>query len=286
MKYGFTFRGKHSSEFGLIVKTKKRPVIAPIREEGITIPHRDGAIDCAAQGGRVFYDNKTVEVSLTVSTPDLRATQLDVAKIVSWLSGWYDDLIFDDMPSTVWTARPVNLGNISISLCRVGEFTVEFNCMPFNHFIYDMDSYDIVVGSKNIFVGSRLPLSYGIGGSRYDLKSGANSIKFYYYGDAPCKPIFTINQASEGIKLKIGSNAISYSGNFNRCVVDCENWTVSADEMDVTAVSKGDFPELVPGENIIEITQTNDSQSIVISGRTNFLYGEKWGFVNSHDTYI
>mgnify|MGYP001526253652 FL=1 len=54
MRHGITFRGKHSNDVGVIVKTVGRPIIAPVRQIDEEVPYRDGNVDCSETGGRLY----------------------------------------------------------------------------------------------------------------------------------------------------------------------------------------------------------------------------------------
>ena len=108
MRHGITFRGKHSNDVGVIVKTVGRPIIAPVRQIDEEVPYRDGNVDCSETGGRLYYDDKVLELDFYLISHDTVELQKNVTKVANWLAGGYGILIFDDMLSTVWIAKPVD----------------------------------------------------------------------------------------------------------------------------------------------------------------------------------
>ena len=60
--YGIRYRGVHSRDLGLITKTKTRPAAPPVRTTEETILYRDGNLDYSEQGGRLFYDDKIMQL--------------------------------------------------------------------------------------------------------------------------------------------------------------------------------------------------------------------------------
>ena len=85
--YGVRFRNTHSRDVGLLAKTGKRPAAPPVRTVEETILYRDGNLDYSEQGGRLFYDDKLVEVEFTAIAKELSDTDRLIAAAVKWLSG-------------------------------------------------------------------------------------------------------------------------------------------------------------------------------------------------------
>lgn len=272
MMYGFTYRGRHSSEFGLLMNTKDRPVMPPMRKEKATAMYRDGDVDYSNSGGRIYYDDRIVKLTLTVIKPELRQTHDTVSKIVSWLSGWYDELIFDDMPYTVWLARPEDLGSIEASLHRIGKFTVQFRCKPFNRDI--LDFAPVKVGAK-VPIGRMIPINYQCD-TEISFESGAKEISFNNVGDAPTYPIINISALKDSyissIQIELNGCMLAYKKIFSEISFDCFFWRAMSGGEEVTSAVSGDYPELIPGENKITIT-ASDSGKLTINGYPQYLYG-------------
>ena len=151
---GFTYRGLHSiRDIGIVFKTESRPILPPPRILNETVPYRDGSIDYSMQNGRIYYDDKIMELQISIVGRNLKTLHEKISKVVSWLAGGYGELIFDDMPLTVWHAMPVNLNAIAPELAKVGKTVVQFRCKPFNTTIID---------SLGVFLGDSVPL-----GERY-----------------------------------------------------------------------------------------------------------------------
>lgn len=123
--YGVRFRNTHSRDVGLLAKTGKRPAAPPVRTVEETILYRDGNLDYSEQGGRLFYDDKLVEVEFTAIAKELSDTDRLIAAAVKWLSGGWGELIFDDMPLVKW------LANRLIYRISAFRFTASGN-LPYN----------------------------------------------------------------------------------------------------------------------------------------------------------
>jgi phage-related protein len=191
---------------------------------------------------------------------------------VSWLSGWYDELIFDDMPYTVWLARPEDLGSIEASLHRIGKFTVQFRCRPFNRDIIDLS--EVKVGSI-VPVGRQIPINYQSDMSKaFDV--GNTEFIFNNVGDAPTLPIIKIT-AAEGstisnIQIQINGCTLSYKQTFSELSLNCATWQALSGESEVTSAVYGDYPEIIPGRNEMTVS-ANGSGTISFVGYPQYLYG-------------
>ncbi len=287
--YGIRYRGVHSRDLGLITKTKTRPAAPPVRTTEETILYRDGNLDYSEQGGRLFYDDKIVEIEFVAAEKELIDTNLLISRAVRWLCGSWDDLIFDDMPLVKWRARPISLSEISTELYRLGRFTVQFRCRPFNTLIYS--SLGITLDSL-IPLDSKIPLDLG-GTSSFDMdKIGRYTFKHINIGDVSARPkINIIGETDSGthtITVKINGTGFTLKfpsgfplSNGKTAVVDCEECAVTCGGDDITSylVSSdtdfSEFPELQPGENAITV----DTQ---ITGQLQFDYATPY-FYGSND---
>lgn len=276
MMYGIWYRGKHSNEFGVICKTKKRPAIAPVRTIEETVPYRDGSLDFSTQGGRLFYDDKLVEIEMTIPDGELRETQKKISKVVQWIAGDFGDLIFDDMPYTVWKAKPMELGDVATELYRVGRVTVQFRCKPFNNLIFHSTG---VLLDTPVSLDSDVPIGYGED-STISFSAGDNeNVSYAYKGDVPVRPQLVVNSDASKIRIKINEKVIevqtpqtfkSYGG----IIVDCENWKCLGGNGDnLTAYTSGCYPEFLPGENMITIDQADDDGVLYLNFYSQFYYG-------------
>lgn len=284
--YGIRFRGVHSRELGLVSKTKTRPAAPPVRTTEETILYRDGNLDYSEQGGRLFYDDKIVEVEFVAIEDELRDTNLLISKVVRWLCGSWGDLIFDDMPLVKWRAKPISLSEVSTELYRVGRFTVQFRCRPFNNLLFgslgaELDSF--------IPLDTRIPLDWGAG-NVFDMDSvGTYTFKHTNLGDVAARPkiiivgdtdtgshTITIEINGTGFTLKFPS-AFPLNGG-KTVVVDCEECIVMCGERDITAYLAAsdtdypDFPELQPGENTITV-DTQITGQLQLDYNMPYLYG-------------
>ncbi len=272
---GVTYRGKHSyRDMGVTVKTISRPVMPPVRTIEEEMKHSDGNLDYSDYLGRLYYSDKLLELEISIAGNDLNSLHKRISDVVNWLAGGYDDLIFDDMPSILWRARPLEIEDIAPQLGRVGKTTVQFRCKPFNKSRYStrgvpLDSY--------IPLDTDIPLGFG-DESEVEFAKGGRTFNYEYKGSAPCQPVLYIEAPSgcSNFSITCGENTLSYNGAFTMLKLDCENWRatdLSNDgALDVSSGTAGDYLELFPGTN--EITITADKGGVVIFDFSpNFFYG-------------
>lgn len=262
---GITYRGKHSDEFGVIVKTVGRPVIAPVKQTDEEVAYRDGNVDYSETGGRLYYEDKILELEFTIRAQNTTDLHKIASRMINWLSGGYGELIFDDMPLVIWIAKPVDLESLTILLYKNGQFKIQFRCRPFNKFLYD--SRGITLGAK-MQLGSMIPI--GMGTENYIIfGSGGTTVTLDYLGSAPVRPKIAVTRSSDGGTFSIEINGVKagFSSNApSSFEIDCENAVMPPG-------MSGDFFELVQGENTVKISSSRGGEA-EFKYKHNFYYGD------------
>ena len=266
---GMTFRGIHSMrDMHVGTRIVSRPICPPVRTITEDIPYMDGSLDYSEEGGRLFYDDKVVDVEISVIAGNPAQLNGRISKVVSWLNGGYSDLIFDDMPEVSWTAKPVQMDSVAAELQRVGKSTIQFRCKPFNKAIFLASGIKL---DDKVPLSSNIPI--GMGTSAHTWSGTEDSYTLTYDGTAPVAPLITVSGSGlDSISITIGKAEISYQRAFVKLVLDSANWTATDSGIDVTANVSGDYPELMPGENVVKIS-SNTGGEIMIDYRANYLYG-------------
>lgn len=264
MHHGIIFRGKHSDEFNVIVKTVGRPIIAPVKQIDEEIQYRDGNLDFSESGGRLFYEDKVLQLEFTLIAPNTTELQKRVSKFVSWLSGDYGELIFDDMPYVRWIAKPTDLEDLTINLYKNGKSKVQFRCRPFNKFLFDSNGIPL---DSDVPLDSDIPIGFG---DENEFNFSGNYIGVLdYQGSAPVRPSINIDleQGVTSFKLTVNNTEIDISvGDVRTFVIDCENGYMPVGV-------NGDFCELLPGDNTIKI-ECDGSGTVFFDYEHNLIYGE------------
>ena len=258
---GITFRGKHSREFGVVVRTKKRPPIAPIKQLDEEIAMHDGNADFSEAGGRLYYQDKVLELEFGFISRNTRELNKNISDFISWLAGGYGELIFDDMPFTIWQAKPVDLGDVELSAYKNGRVTVQFRCRPFNSWIFTSEGIPL---DSDVLLDSDLPLGFG-DENEIDFSIGSQTHILDYYGTAPIRPIIEVT-SDGGVTLSVNNTVMAISEINGTASIDCSKGTVE------NAKVSGGFIELLSGENDIQIVAMA-AGSLKFVYIHNFLYG-------------
>lgn len=122
---GFSFNNKHSSEFGLSVKSDNRTMAPSKRRNQYLVPGRDGLIDY----GRETFDNRVITVEIVTHKKTFEELRLQIRDVAKWLMG-YGSLIFDDEVDKAYTAKVYDELSIE-QFATTGSTTISFECLPF-----------------------------------------------------------------------------------------------------------------------------------------------------------
>lgn len=220
---GFTFDGKHSSEFALIVNKKDVPLTPPIENRLQIISGFDGAWDYG-----VSFQPREISVDCTIlakDKDDLKVKLRNLAGLLNPRKG-ARPLIFDDDKNVQYFARLANQIPIE-QLGSFGTFTLQFVCPD--------------------------PFTYSV-----NKKTGtfANTIMANHEGTWVAKPVLTVthnggqgkitNTRPDGIIETIEFTEDSPEGVY---VIDCKEYTITVDGEPAYDYVTGDFFNLLSGSN-------------------------------------
>ena len=141
MRNGFIFKDRHSSDFGVTVRTKSRPILPSVKENIVDLPYRDGGYDFSKANpfGREFYNDRIFTVTFNIYADNLAEMQRNLSLLSLWLCG-EGELIFDDMPFSKWR------GKVSDEVIYMPEYSgrkavmeVSFRAEPFCKCIFDTE---------------------------------------------------------------------------------------------------------------------------------------------------
>lgn len=122
---GFTFKGVHSSTFGISTQDQSRILLPPRREGRLTIPGRSGYFDGMLS---TVYDERAEEILCGFVKPRNMTISEACRAIAYWLSG-SGRLIYDKEPDKFYQARLSGAPPMEQHL-HYGTFTLTWSCNP------------------------------------------------------------------------------------------------------------------------------------------------------------
>lgn len=209
---GFTFKNRHSSTFGCVVKTNNRPIIPSVKTYTYSAMLQDGEYDFTEANpyGREFYNKREMSVSLQVFADNLEELNRKVGTIASWLCG-SGYLIFDDTKNVRWYAR-VNQ-EISYAPETRGKkaiLTVVFDVGAFAEGVFTMSDGPLL--DSDIMLCADMPLTTAQEYTINQLDSEVTEITLPNYGTRPIVPIIRICGENGTHTLSNGDLSISAVG--------------------------------------------------------------------------
>lgn len=124
IRTGFTFRNKHSSEFGIVCDPNSRMLLPEKRRKSVTVPGRDGVYNFTKNKFDVRRERFTCYY---LPVADVNTAQM-ARRIAAWLAE-DGELCFDSEPDKFYLAYFD--GDISMQQhLRYGEFDLTFSYNP------------------------------------------------------------------------------------------------------------------------------------------------------------
>lgn len=210
--FGFTFCGKHSSDFCTVYKSETRAILPAIRRSTIQIPRRSGLYDAT---GKVWDERAETITCFARRMPEHDSMKDQVREIACWLSG-QGELAFDDEPGRYYTARVVGQTAVE-AMPHYATFTVEFAINPpFAH-------------SKE----------YVVCGDSIVLRNDGTV-------ESPC--VIELTAPGESVRVTAGAQSFSVSGlTAGQLVrVNSEDYTCTVNGENALHLMEGDFITIPP----------------------------------------
>lgn len=266
MRNGFKFKDRHSSFFGVTVRTKSRPIRPEAKIYTIDMPCRDGAYDFSESNstGREYFYDRTFVITMSVCADNLNLLQDKLSQLSSWLMG-SGGLIFDDMPNTVWYGRisdeiiyMPNHGGKSASL------EISMRVRPFGKCIFGTEGPVLDI---NMTLDNKIPIA--LDETVHYTVTGSGNVKVHNFGERPIRPCIHIQDAGAVI-LTLNGKTLSFESKGD-CNVDFEKQSVTASGANVDV--SGEFFEFMPGANIVHFENSgSDEVTIDVSYTPEFNY--------------
>lgn len=274
MKTGYKFKGKHSSEFGITMKTASRPIHPEVKSYKYETPLMDGSYDFSASNpyGREFYQNRIFTLSLQIHAENIFELQKKISSISIWHRG-SGELIFDDMPAVIWEATVLN--SIDYAPERSGHkaiLTVSFEVKPFSKAMFStLNGPEIGYG---IAIDSAVPLDMPM-----HMTFNTNTFTVKNIGSWYIRPVITLSSESytfDIMTLSCGEKKISLKNigsGINTIVLDMKRQTVTdGSGKSLMKYFSGEFFEIPPGECEITAAANFTGFKVTVDYIPEFMY--------------
>lgn len=281
MRSGFTYKNRHSSEFGIVAKTKSKPVLPEMKSFTFESPVIDGVYDFseANEYGRAFYNDRFFEVQLQISADSLRELEVKVSKIAVWLKG-SGELVFDSQPMVKWRASVASeLGFVPELKGKATVMTVVFRVKPFSFCVFDtvdgpaLNSF--LELDENIPIDISQMFTWSITGGDGAYAYVSKVIRAVNAGDVPIRPIVKITGAVKDVSLGLGSKTLNIGISGDGFVIDFKKQTVTdLSGQSVMSYVGGRFFELDEFTRDMELSMyVKGEAALSVEYEPEFIYG-------------
>lgn len=250
MRAGFKFKDKHTRDFGVTAQTQSRPIRPEAKSQTYETPIMDGEYDFseANMHGRRMYKNRTFTMNLKVAADNFTALQKKLSKLAGWLTG-KGSLTFDDTPMVKWDASVDDTIEYKPEHGKSAVLSIVFKVKSFARLVFNV--LDGPCLDDDIFLDDDIPLDMS---SYFTFEgTGEKTHKVMNIGEAPVRPVINISGVSGAVTLTCNGHTLTVPGD---CVIDCEKQIVTRKNTGLMSGVSGTFFELVPGENILTISNT------------------------------
>lgn len=240
--YGFTFNSIHSSDHGVVMKSKNRQVLPTVNDIYQQIPGRNGSYLFAGE-----LADRMIEIECSLLKTTFALLRSGLRDIAAWLyQTERKALVFDDEPAMLYDAKVE--GSIDFEqVMRHGKFNLVFRCAPL--------AYTAEV-TKDF---------------------AADAVVVNNTGNYASPPIFTatfINTAAEW-KVTLGTKYIRIVHDFaatNVLIVNCETGLISING--TRAMEELDWSNSV----LFSLAPGNNEMAVLPAGKctTTVKYKPRW----------
>ena len=261
---GFSFNGLHSSEFGVVMKSKNRPLLPSpkvVADQALAV---DGVYDFSAVNPyrRMLYNEREITVECAVVCKDIYVLRKRAREIARWLFGRKGALRFDDSTDVFYMGYVANQIDLTNIIARIGSFTLRFMCEPFGY-SRRRSGIKIMYGA-----GIEYGEGYEYGNPDYNrfALTANKSLTVENLGDLPVRPYIRLLGRGKNVKLDLGSGFIKANCQFSEHLIfDCFNMTAIADGVNVNPVVTGEFLELPIGESAVFVSADAGSMDVTLA---------------------
>lgn len=262
--FGVQFKGVHSTEIELCTEPDliERPLYPEVRKQKIEIMGRHGSYDFSGSE----YRDKKVKVTFRFAeyNYDEKMFIHKYHEAAAWLRG-KGELIFDDDTDKYYIAKVFSMTELKEAIL-IGEFTVEFECEPFQYLIENV---------SDIILDSEIMLLYDLRlGDAFQFEVGYNrTIEINNFGHVEVRPIITVEGSFNDLSIKCNGITFEYNSpvNSKKLIINGDEYKVTVDGGSVIGNSNGEFIELTSGVNNVTISGQNLAAQVTIDFKVLFL---------------
>lgn len=272
MLTGICFKGIHSDDMGVIVRTKSRLMLPEEKRRTVDGDTIDGVLDFSQTSGHTYYRERVFQSEILVTAEDVYGLQKAISRVASWLMG-RGNLVYDDMPWVVWHARVISGVDFAPQIYGVqAVLTVSFQVDTWSEGKYDSEYLNDIPLDADIPLDSDIQLDMSEFFT-FSLSAGNNALTLHNLGTAYVKPVFRFSGNSSSLTITCSGNTLGYSQPFSSLAIDCETQTITDGSTVMTKYASGNFPELAPGENSA-VVRVSDPVSMLLVYRPKFIYND------------
>jgi predicted phage tail component-like protein len=255
-EFGVLFNGRHSSEFGLVMLTKNRPILPEPKIITDEAPGMDGDYDYSDSNpdGRTKWKPRPHELTFEidrrkVNCRDPRAVRAKAHEIAVWLACGEQQLIYDDDTAVFYLARVVNRLDLESQIQPNRPFTVQFKTRPY--------------GFSRLMSSEGLKRGYGFmrgQGYRRDMAAtvyqvtGPVTVNIYNPGTF-VKPVLKVSGQYNYISFSCNGKTLTFGHSNHPVDIDCEKMRAIDDTGNRTRSlwDDSEFIEFINGNNALVI---------------------------------
>lgn len=220
---GFSFAGEHSSNYGLVMKSRKRPILPKRRIVREELPNRHGSIDFEVD----TFEDRIIEVDCSFVENSIQNIRQKARQLAGWLNKT-GDLIFDDEPNIKYIGKISNQIDLTTT-ARVGRFTLIFLCEPF---------------------------AYGVSQNAIQFTTSTFNIENKGTWESFPTLIITANSSQVSLTNQHTAEQFVINGLSTGDVIEIDNKNMIVKINNINGLNKfsGDFIKLLPGINSIQVS--------------------------------
>lgn len=274
MDTGIRFKGIHSEDIGVLVRTKNRPILPEEKQRTIESNAIDGIIDLSQTDYQEhpFYQERIFQSDILVTGKDIYDLQKRVSKAAAWLMG-SGDLIYDDMPYVIWKARVISGVDFAPQIYGTqAVLSVSFQVDTWSECKYSTEELDDMPLDSEILLDSDIQLDMSEY-FQYPLTAGRNTITVTNLGTVYVQPVLRFTGQSDYLVITCRDDTLTYSQPFSALNIDCKAQSVTENDVVKTQYASGTFPELAAGETTMTIKATGDID-LFIFYTPRFIYND------------